>query len=262
MRSSLHPQCSQHVQGSLLYSPTAADSDFQGLHRRRRGAHTYTQHVKMAADSYHLLSSMRARYWDGRAGYRAAPSGKKADAEQLNRCASTPLLSGYRAPEPEQQQLQPEKSIAVCDATPRAQLHARERAPSSGREATLPGLGPPEPVTPLRLHPASQRSMPIEQATAARQASTLSASQRCMPTGQDAAARQAPTLSVKGRGDLIASVVETGLQIATRMGNRAAAAALHMPEPIRATSSPAAQARPSLTGAHLSRSHSITCMRG
>ncbi len=292
----------------------------------------------MAADAYNLVSSMRARYWEGRAEHRATPSGGKADAKLLNSQSSRSLLPGHPASEPEQLQLRAKNSTAACDATPHvrlparalasansreaaavpglgpaepeqpllrpkssaavpsgnphaqlqasklapsssrraplpsmspaapvpqpeqplpqpkssagesfttphAQLPPRERAPSSGREAALSGLGPAEPVTPLRLHPASHRCMPTEQNTVVRQATTLSASQKRMPAEQITAAigRQAPTLSAKGRGDLIASIVETGLQIATRMGDRAAAAALRMPEPARA--SPAAVLR-------------------
>ncbi|CAL5225437.1 g8255 [Coccomyxa viridis] len=89
---------------------------------------------------------------------------------------------------------------------------------------------------------ASQKFSPTEQATTVRQASTLPASQRCMPTERDPAVGQAPALSVKGRGELIASIVETGLQIANRMGDRAAAAALSPTKAAAAVSCPSTPA--------------------
>lgn len=184
--------------------------------------------MEMVTGSFHVLESMRARYWVGRAGHRAGPSEEKAAAETMDRRLGSFLLSGHPPSRPEQRQLlRPKRSPSTCDATPHAELWAKEPACVSSREAAAPGMKPAEPDPPIKIHTASQGCVPVE---------------------EDPACKQVPAFSARARGDLIASIVETGLQIATRMGDRAAAAALCMPEPARATSGSAVRTTSSRAG--------------
>ena len=178
-----------------------------------------------------MLGSMRARYWDTIARHRPAPAEAIIAAESLDRHESRFLYLGQRASKAEQL-LHHTNSTAVCDANPGEKSCLIERAHVSIGDSSVPRPGQVKPEMPLH---------------------TRAASQRCMLTTQNTEGRLAG-ISAKGREDLIASIVKTGLQIATRMGDRAAAAALCMPEPARATSCSAARARPSEPGTHMPHS--------
>ena len=178
-----------------------------------------------------MLDSMRARYWDKTVKHRAAPAEATTAAESLDRHAGRFLYSGQPASKAEQL-LHHISTTAVRDATIGEPSRLGEQAQVSNWDASVPRPGQTKPEMPLYTQADSQRYMLATQKGEGKLAG----------------------ITAKGREDLIASIVETGLRIATRMGDRAAAAALCMPEPARATSRSAAQTRPSKAGTQASNS--------
>jgi len=173
----------------------------------------------MASKTFDILASMRARYWDARAGHKAAASLDGMPAYNQDKLLSTLLLSEHpvsakgllvphvRWPRQCHQTSAAGKSRAVHDALLPTQ-QARGHASASDRAGELPSAAVAQIRAPLHHRIAAHEGrMP-----------------HCGIEG-----RGAPVISLEGRGELIASIVETGLQIATRMGDRAAAAAFHMP---------------------------------
>lgn len=173
----------------------------------------------MASKTLDILAGMRARYWDARAGHKAAASLDQMPAYNQDKVASTLLLSEHpvsatgplvphvRWPRQCHQTSAAGKSRAVHDA-PLPTQQARGHASAGDRDRELPSAA------------VAQMRAPVHHHTAAHE--------RCMPQ-RGLEGKGAPVVSSEGRGELIASIVETGLQIATRMGDRAAAAAFCMP---------------------------------
>lgn len=196
----------------------------------------------MSGREFDLLASLRARYWSIQGGKMALAIPEGLPAEQQDRWKGSVLLQRQLPttadPRVPQVPLAWNKSLRTAadnqSASAALQPHAlaQERGQASDRGTLLHERSIRHEVP---AHAAMQHRPTQEHA------------------GQGATA--------ENRGELIASIVETGLQIATRMGDRAAAAAFCMAMPDRLAMSPPIQFELPRSGAPaMHRSHVVAAV--
>ena len=199
--------------------------------------------IDMSGPEFDLLASLRTRYWSIQGGKTALAIPEGLPAEQQDRWKGNvrlqrqlPAMADPRVP---QTPLAWNNSLRTAadnqSASAALQLHelAQERGQASNRGALLHERSKWHEVP---AHAAMQHRPTQEHA------------------GQGAI--------VEDRGELIASIVETGLQIATRMGDRAAAAAFCMAMPDRLAMGPPTQSELPRSGAYaMHKSRATACNR-
>lgn len=181
--------------------------------------------VKAAPAKFNLLASMRARYWEVASVKNA--TGTRPGPFHQDRIQSSSLLQGL-SPSPSASE-RPKGRSTWRSSQHSARSNAARNVSQPMHSPRHRQLAASNTDTPLaymgEIYPEMPARLGDEQRHFTEQA------------GQGAAARDAPVHS--GRAELIASIVDTGIQIATRMGDRAAAAEFCMSSPSREAVRPA-----------------------